>query len=144
MSWSSWHRLIQRPSKCWLHHFSPRFVLISFTTSRILIPCPVADQYNFDVWQWLELRGPANQDRVRLWGNPKMHPTVNDYLLPNLKLRPMKQFHLLTFAFVAILITGCMASQTTHQSYWHGNDSIDLMSEIHRLRMLAQCEQTHG
>lgn len=54
-----------------------------------------------------------------------MQPPTNDYLLPNFKPRPMKQFHLLTFAFVAILLTGCMASQTTHNSYWHGNDSIN-------------------
>jgi hypothetical protein len=37
----------------------------------------------------------------------------------------MKQFHLLTFAIAAILLTGCTVSQTTHSSYWHGNDSIN-------------------
>ena len=37
----------------------------------------------------------------------------------------MKTLSSLTIALAVVVFTGCMASQTTHQSYWHGTDSIN-------------------
>lgn len=37
-------------------------------------------------------------------------------------MKPINQF---AIALAVVFLAGCMASQTTHRGYWHGNDSIN-------------------